>query len=290
MARVMIIVWSWESSGIGAANWQIAGNANAGDQLIAVDWLANPDNLHRLEVLTQEKYQAGNDVLLFLHRQHGYHKEHVAHLVQQTRGDIDNSVFRCFLFGEGADPIYLTHSPRGLLGTAGTFSANVIFEEESLAITSIADVERKEIKTAHFDYVWQLYESAFEQRIFELKEDLLRTIIEQLGKTECEPGEVYGLLRDTQHRELLLRLLSFTGRIRKDSDLAREIRTFERNSNKSLTFDDCGIQLNKSYGILAAEQYALLVSFILRHVLAKGKGVSLNELRQRFDDLLEHIK
>ena len=88
---------------------------------------------------------------------------------------------------------------------------------------------------------------------------------------------------------LLLRLLSFVGRIRKHSDLAREIRTFERNSNRTLTFDDCGIQLETAHGPAAAEAHAILASYILRNVLSRGAEVSLLELREKFEEVLLQI-
>ncbi|MEM1216127.1 MAG: hypothetical protein AAGJ82_10600, partial [Bacteroidota bacterium] len=238
MARKMIIVWSWERSGMGEGTWTTEGNTANKDGLIAVDWLASTSNMARLQLRATQELEQGHEVLLFLHRQHGYQQDHIAELVQKTDIREAGTSFKCFLFGEGADPIYLTQSPRGLLGTAGTLSANVIFEDEMLAITSIADFNTRELKAAHYNYVWQTYTSAFEQRIFQLKADLLQAVFTSSGKAVFGPGEVYNLLRQAEQRELLLRLLSFTGRIRKDSDLAREIRIFERNSNKSLTFDE----------------------------------------------------
>ena len=286
----MIIVWAWAwaSQGLGLGNWQIAGINHKNDLVVCLDLRATPAGMLELQAYLEQYTRHEGTVVLLLHRHHGYHQDHVkALLALQLPADHGN--FQCFLFDEGTDAVYLTANPRGLLGTAGTFSARVNFAGQQLDISAVADADRKELKPAHFNYVWQLYQLALRRRIFELREDLLSYLGQFLPRTGFAPGELYTLLSQPQDRLLLLRLLSFVGRIRKHSDLAREIRTFERNNNRTLTFEDCGIQLEAAYGPLAAEQHAGLVAFLQKHLLATGEAVHVVELRERFDGLLLQI-
>lgn len=286
--RTIIVVWSWASSGIGEGDWQVAGMSYTNDKVICRDWPESPASMRALKALLKTCAAEG-EVMLFLHRHHGYHQDHLRELIHLRTPGEDHGLLQIFLFGEGADAIYLTTDPRGLLGTSGTFSANMVFDGQAMEATSIADRKRREIKSTHFDYVWQLYKLALRRRIFELKEDFFNCLGQYLPQTQFESGELYDVLRLPENRQLFLRLLSFVGRIRKRSDLAKEIRTFERNTNRTLTFDDCGIQLETSYGVSAAEQYALLAAYVLRHVLARGETVFLPDLREKFEELLLQI-
>ncbi|WP_367391184.1 hypothetical protein [Lewinella sp. LCG006] len=289
ITRTIIIVWSWKAAGTGEGVWEVAGSGNTKDVVVCYDWPASPDgDTQQLAALIRQYAQQEGEVMLFLHRHHGYYPEHLKQLISQVAED-QQERFRCFLFGEGSDAIYLTNDPRGLLGTSGTFSAQITTGEHSLEVSSIADAERRLLKSAHFDYIWDTYQHALRRRIFELKEDMFNYLGQYLPQLTFPPGELYTLLTRPENKLLLLRLLSFVGRIRKGSEIAKEIRTFERNNNRALTFDDCGIQLETSYGAPAAEQYALLAAYVLRNVLAKGNPVSLPELRERFDDLLVQI-
>jgi hypothetical protein len=287
--RTIIVIWSWNSAGIGEDTWHVANSPNTHDQLIGRDWPARTDDdTQRLQELVQEHTRPGGDLMVFLHRHHGYHQAHVKTLLRLAPAAEDGRL-QVFLFGEGSDAIYLTSNPRGLLGTAGTFSARVQAEGRVLDLTSIADIEQRTLKADHFDHVWELYQLALRRRIYELKEDLFNCLGQYLPQQSFAPGEIYAILNRAEHRELFLRLLSFVGRIRQGSTLAEEIRIFERNTNRTFTFDDCGIQVETSYGVSVAEQYALLTAYVLRHVLTKGEPVSLIELRERFMALLLRI-
>jgi hypothetical protein len=289
ITRTIIIVWSWKATGTGEGIWKVAGSANTKDLVVCRDWPILPNgDIQQLTALIRQYAQQDGEVMVFLHRHHGYSPEHLKQLLYQAAEDQQERL-RCFLFGEGSDAIYLTNDPRGLLGTSGTFSAHLNAEGRSLEVSAIADADRRLLKGAHFDYVWNTYQLSLRRRIFELKEDLFNCLGQHLPQLTFAPGELYTLLSRPENRMLLLRLLSFVGRIRKGSEIAKEIRTFERNNNRTLTFDDCGIQLESSFGAPAAEQYALLVAYVLRHVLAKGNDVSLLEIRERFEDLLVQI-
>jgi hypothetical protein len=289
MRRTIIIVWSWKAAGTGEGVWEVAGSTNTKDLVVCRDWPALPDgDTQQLAALIRQYIQQDGEVMLFLHRHHGYYPEHLKQLIYQVSEDQQERL-RCFLFGEGSDAIYLTNDPRGLLGTSGTFSAQLNTGGHSLEVSAIADAESRLLKSAHFNYIWDIYQRSLRRRIFELKEDLFTCLGQYLPQLTYAPGELYTLLSRPENKMLLLRLLSFVGRIRKGSEIAKEIRTFERNNNRTLTFDDCGIQLETSYGAPAAEQYALLAAYVLRHVLAKGSLVSLLEFRERFDDLLVQL-
>ena len=287
-ARTIVIVWSWNRSGLGEGEWRVAGSAQAEDRVICLDRPASPTALETLREVLFDASRSGGEVMLFLHRHHGYYQDHIKSLIHLPLDDTHGQT-RVFLFGEGADEIYLTTNARGLLGTAGTFSANVLFEGQQVNLSAVADPQRRELKAAHFNHVWQMYRQALRRRIYELKEDLLACLSQHLPKSVFAPGEVYQILNLADNRMLMLRLLSFVGRIRKHSDLAREIRTFERNNNRTLTFDDCGIQLETTHGQAAAEQYAVLAAYVLRNMLARGGEVSLLELREKFEELLLQI-
>ncbi|MEL7220256.1 MAG: hypothetical protein AAGJ93_02990 [Bacteroidota bacterium] len=286
MARTMIIVWSWRASGLGEGVWRPKGVSHANDQLICKDMLASQDAMTLLQKLIGSEQHMGNELMIFLHRQHGYNQEHIKALTELAAPTfIDH--FKCFLFGEGADTIYLTNHPRGLLGTSGTFEAQAIFSNESLSLSAVANAEQKELHASHFNFVWNTYQLALQRLIFELKEDLLSTLGEHISATDFPPGAVYKIISQPEHRLLLLRLLSFSGRIRKGSSLAREIRTFERNNTRTLSFDNSQVQLEAAYGAAAIEHYAALVKYISQHLLSSGKAVSLLGLRARFDELLD---
>jgi hypothetical protein len=286
MARTMIIVWSWRTSGLGEGVWRPAGVSHSNDQLICKDILASTDAMTFLEEAMMEQHQLGNELMIFLHRQHGYHQEHIKELTEKAIPDfIDH--FKCFLFGEGADSLYLTNHPRGLLGTSGTFEAQAVFSNASIALSAVADGQRKELRASHFNHVWNTYQLALQRLVFELKEDLLSTLGEHLTSEQFPPGAIYNILSQASHRILLLRLLSFCGRIRKGSGLAREIRIFERNNTRTLSFDNSQVQLKAAYGAAAVEHHTALVNYISQNLLSGGETVSLLDLRAKFDELLD---
>lgn len=287
-SRVILVVWSWRRSGIGEGIWNVAGADHLNDQVICWDKKAGSENFIELKQMVASYIKNKEQVMIFLHRSHGYTRDHIKELQQLAL--LSTAAFlKCFLFGEGAESIYLTNDSRGLLGTAGTFSARVNQKGQSLDLSSIADADRKELKPAHFNYVWELYKFSLQKQIFELKEDILEYLYAQKTTETFEPGELYTILNKAQNRLLMLRMLSFVGRIRKDSNLAKEIRTFERNTNRTFTFNDCKAYLESSYGPSSANDYELLADFMLKNILSKGRVVELVDLRSRFDALLIHL-
>lgn len=286
-ARTIIVVWSWAASGVGAGTWGVDDGGMTANKVVCQDIRATADGaLDQLKQLLETHTADGGDVMLFLHRHHGYEQQHTSALLALPL-PTGHGQHHCFLFGEGADPIYLTNNPRGLLGISGTFAAQLSRGDITLPLTAIADANRRLLRPAHFDYVWQLYERAIARSIFELREDLLSFLCQQLPKTTFASGDLYALVSVAKQRLLLLRLLSFVGRVRKSSALAIELRGWERRHNRTYTFDDCEAQLSATYGPAIAAQHATLAAYLLKHVLAKGEPVYLPELRDQFDALLQ---
>lgn len=287
ISRTILVVWSWQRSGIGEGIWTISGANHADDQVVCWDKLASEDHFVELKQMANSYIKNQGQLMVFLHRSHGYTQDHVKELMQLAIST--SSFLKCFLFGEGAEGVYLTNDSRGLLGTAGTFSARINNNGQARNLTSIADADRKELKSSHFDYIWEQYKFSLQKQIFELKEDVLESLFAQKTGDVFASGELYAILNKEKNRLLMLRMLSFVGRIRKNSSLAKEIRTFERNTNRTFTFNDCKAYLESSYGAVSGNDYALLADFILKNILSKGESVDLIDLRSRFDALLIHL-
>lgn len=286
-AKTIVVVWSWTAAGLGAGTWGVDDGGMTANQVVCQDIRATADGaLNQLKQLLETHTADAGDVMVFLHRHHGYEQQHVSALLAHPL-PAGHGQHHCFLFGEGADPIYLTNNPRGLLGISGTFAAQLSRGGTILPLTAIADADRRLLRPVHFDYVWQLYERAIARSIFELREDLLSFLSRHLPLVTFAPGELYALLSVPGQRLLLLRLLSFVGRVRKASALAVELRSWERQHNRTYTFEDSGVQLSATYGADLAARHAVLAAYLLKHVLAKGEPVSLPELRDRFDALLQ---
>lgn len=151
ITRTIIIVWSWKAAGIGEGIWQVAGSANANDLVVCRDWpISQEGDTQNLAVLIRQYLQQDGEVMLFLHRYHGYSQEHLKQIIHQVP-EGQQERLRCFLFGEGADAIYLTSDAKGLLGTSGTFSAQLNLDGQPLDVSALlmqsADFLRVPIST-----------------------------------------------------------------------------------------------------------------------------------------------
>ncbi|MEZ4983787.1 MAG: hypothetical protein R2795_01915 [Saprospiraceae bacterium] len=287
--RTIIVVWSWQSGGQGEGALVVQNDRHPEDKVICKDVkAAEPNALEGLLDLVRTHTRFDGEVLLFLHRHHGYHQDHINQLLQ-FRLPEGHGHLRCFLFGEGADAIYLTNDPRGLLGTSGTFTARLLRDGAEIHHTSLADADGQYIKPAHFDYIWQLYHLEKRRKIIELREELMSFLMGHFSTPLIPAGAVYPLLNEPANRLLLLRLLSLCGRIRKQSELATEFRTFERKLGKSLEFEGFHPQLEVIYGAQAAAAFAALSGFILRNLLGGSTQVDMLTLRSLFSNLLEQI-
>ena len=143
------------------------------------------------------------------------------------------------------------------------------------------------LKRKHFDFVWNQYSHNFKAKIFELKEDLFISLSRFLFKTEIQPGEVYNYIKLSSNQLLLLRLLSFIGKIRKGSNLETQLKEFEQKHRRSYFFDDCHINLKTTYGENETNLYRQLTATISQGLLAHQPGFNFQLLRDQFDALLK---
>ncbi|MCB0637704.1 MAG: hypothetical protein KDC54_13835 [Lewinella sp.] len=280
----MIIIWSWLAGPYGEASWRVAGARHAGDRVICRDWPASASHLGQLEELAAQARTTG-EVMILLHRQHGYSPAERQQL-QQMRSDGYGAV-RCFQFGEGSGPIYLTNNPRGLLGTHGTFSARVAYTGDTLlSVTAVADETARTLKAAHFSAIWQRFQHAWRALVFELREDLLQALVSTDTPGVVAPGAFYQWLRQDARRVLLLRLLSLAGRLRVGSALHRELLQQEAETERSLLFPEEGCA---SFGPAAVEARAQLAQLITKDLMATGNEVTLRQIRESFTNLLDTL-
>lgn len=288
--RSMIIVWSWNKSGYGEQVWQLDSQQHSEDRIICIDQLADDTAIDRLGQLIQAHSGPKQAVMLFMHRHHGYKQEHIQQLMAMQPAD-QLANLKCFLFGEGAENIYLKNEARALLGRSGCFETDISDADgNKQSLSAIQSFENKTIKTTHFNYTWSIYQHALRKRIFELKEELIATCFEQQSSAPVfEAGTAYALLNQAEHKLLFLRLLSFIGKIRKRSSLAIDIRTLEREHNKAFAFENCALLIASSYGSEAEAQYQVLAKYIYQHALTKKGSLDLLALRQEFDKLLAYF-
>lgn len=285
--RTIIIVWSWKLGGQVAdgALWTVKGAGRGRDYVLCLDRPASPAAEAELRERIQYHLGEAGEVYLFLHRRHGYTPDAIVRLqaaISRPRR------LRCFLFGEGGDPIYLSRDFRGLLGTTGTFSTYLLRDvyPEGYLLTAVADAGQRLLQATHFDHIWLLYRQAFRARIFELREDLFDQAGELLLDEEAEPGRWYRFLSGADQQTLLLRLLSLAGKLRKGSRLELALRQREEDQGRNYAFDDFGPQLTTVYGEEGRRRYEFLVALVRRDVLARGQALPPHALRDAFDALL----
>ncbi len=284
--RRMLIVWSWRQGSDHADTrvWSVEGKRRDQDLIICADRPASPQNEQWLIEQTTAWSQEG-DVFVFLHRRHGYQHKTIQKLLSQRPNN--GAEVRYFLFGEGSDAIYLAQSSRGLLGTTGTFSGRYKNgDQEDRPLSAVFNDDEGLLLSSHFNYVWHFYQGAFKSRVFELKEDLFAILAGSLTTPVAAAGSIYQTLKQKENQVLLLRLLSFTGRLRAGSRLEMDLRQAEEQLDRSFRFDDASANLQNAYGIAAAAQYEELVRTISQDFLATGNPVDLRQLRDQFAALL----
>ncbi len=286
--RVMLIVWWWKYGGLEKAwdEWTVAGYPE-GHKLIRIDELRSSSGTDLLRSCVKD-HLPDSDVYVFLHRNHGYNQQAIEELLSGLNDHQEHvAQLKCFLFGEGNDDIYIAKNPRGLLGTKGTFCGNVNANNgQNTRVDAVANPLENQLKREHFDFVWRVYSHAFKSKVFELKEDLLATFAEYLTQDSIPPGELYRYLRGPENRLLFLRLLSFIGRMRKGSDLERELILWESKEKRSLLFDDFNTNLKATYGAIEGDIYRDLVEAIKTHIFSAQGIPDLPAIRGKFDELL----
>lgn len=289
--RIMIIVWTWKYDGLEAPydEWSLNSKKYAGDKVIRVDAPWSPQAQKSIQELVKKNISEGH-IYLFLHRNHGYNYKIIDQILSLLKVLPDaTQKLRCFLFGEGNDYIYIAKQPRGLLGTKGTFSAIMPTNNNSKSkqlISAVADYDRKVLKKEHFDNTWKYYTNTFKAKIFELKEDLFANLLTFHQAAQTESQTLYNHIKQQENRLLFLRLLSFTGKVRKGSDLELALKKYENDRKKSYLFDDCHVNLKIIYGEEESALYKQLVLAINQGLLGRDDYTDLIRLRDQFDSLL----
>lgn len=287
--RIMIVIWSWRYGGMKENTDEWAVEGNSGDKLVRLDLKMSSEATDILQQKIQSYAQQG-DVFVFLHRRHGYNQKNIKAILEQLNVEAyTESTIRCFLFGEGNDKIYIANQSKGLLGTRGSFSAKLENDtmEAAIYINAIANEDQKLLKRKHFDFVWNQYSHNFKAKIFELKEDLFHSLSPFLFLKEIQAGAVYNYIKLNENQLLMLRLLSFIGKVRKGSNLETKLREFEQQHRRSYFFDDCHINLKITYGEQLAQVYKELCANISSGLLAYEADFSFQTLRNQFDEMLQ---
>lgn len=287
--RVMIIVWWWTYGGLDAPSdvWQVEDSAN-GDCIVRIDQRYS-DNAKTTIAEKAKEYLSDSQVFIFLHRNHGYNGKAIQEILDEIKNNqIEATPVRCFLFGEGNGSLYIASNPRGLLGTKGTFKAQRI-NGITQWIDATSDSDLKFLKKENFDNVWQAYAKAFKSKVFELKEDVFLALSPFLTRQQLKANELYQHLRRQENKLLFLRLLSFTGKLRKGSSQERTLHEQENKLGRALDFDDFSTNLIAVYNPKTSGIYNDLVKEINQNLFTGTHDYDLSQLRDHFTGLLESM-
>ncbi|MEZ5040106.1 MAG: hypothetical protein R2828_09445 [Saprospiraceae bacterium] len=222
---------------------------------------------HLLYALIDKYAQKGNRVMVFLHRSNFYKEKDV----DQLLGHFNQRVAKCFLFAFGRDYIYFNTRQSGFLNDTGGFfrGRDPISDEKVVTF----DQEKQLVKQPYFDRVWQYYETEFEIKILNLKEELFDCWLPYLlpgSSDEVARASLLTAVRNEDNNGLFFRLKSFLGKYEKldeisdfeqKNTLEKEldiIKRLEKDKKESFMFDDCIVNLehdNKSGKFLVKEVY-----------------------------------
>ena len=299
--RLMIIVWSWRKGDSHFTqeydSWNVQ-TEDSQDKIFRID-RSNSKASKKLIYNLVAAHLEGSYIYIFLHRSHHYAQADVddmlAHFQQQHQ--IEQQAIKCFLFGEERDYIYISTQNEGLLGAKGTFGGRIKKRgmKEEIEVKVVIDEEKKIIDKKHFDKVWEYYSYEFKQKIYELKEELWLAFPCLIRSSELlTAAGTYKRLKEKEKDSILLRLRSFTNRLRPDSKNEEQLKWYEDKKQKSYFFDDCNENLKKIYGDATREKYQDLVQYIDRELfntvinnkVERPSSERWKELRFKFDELL----
>lgn len=287
--RVMIIVWWWNYGGLEGESdqWKVAGSPTA-DCVIRIDQRYS-QNAKNIIAEKARNFLHDSDVFIFLHRNHGYNGQAIEDILSEikTGNSLEGNV-RCFLFGEGNGSLYIASSPRGLLGTKGSFKAQRVNGTTQLIDAKDPDKDTS-LKRSHFNFVWNAYSKAFKAKIFELREDVFSALTPFLTKDGIKANELYQFLRNPNNKLLFLRLLSFTGKLRKGSSQEKVLLEQENLIGRALDFDDFSTNLETVYTENTTRIYKKLVEEFTKNIFSGTNEVDLKNLRDQFSDLLDSM-
>ncbi len=281
--RTIIIAWWWSSGGLTDTfdEWKVTDSS---DGLVRMDIPYRSGAFGTLQQILRQR--AGQNVLLFLHRAHGYTQQSIEEITQLPEVS-QLQKFDAFLFGEGSDYLYIANNPRGLLGSKGTFIANFPSGE---SISAIANETLQTIKKGHFDNVWSYYKNSYRQRVFECSEDLYIALTPLAIQQPIEKGTPYQLLRKPGNELLLLRLVSFVGKMRKGSKPESDLRRYEMLHKRTYNFANLAQYLSLNHPPQTLEAYHNLIDTIKAALLSNKEELRLSELRDEFTSFIEKMQ
>lgn len=246
----------------------------------------NEETQHLLNNIIDRYAKPHAKVMVFLHRSNYYEDDDVEYLLNHFKGRIS----KCFLFGDGRDYIYFKTQRAGFLDDLGGFEKrrDKITGEKIITF----DEETQQVKQPYFDRVWQYYESEFETKIVELKEELFDQWLPFLlphQSYKINREQLLNAIHYAEDRCLFFRIKSFVGKydeikkldakddFDKMNDLKKEldaIKKLEQKEKTSYIFDDCRVNLEyeqKNGRELVATVYHEVVEK-LDHLLFKNNG------------------
>ena len=225
------------------------------DASVVAVTIYNSGNLTRqlLHALIESYAKPENELVVLLHRSDFYKEEDVDALLDRFE-----YISNCFLFADGRDYIYYDTQKSGLLDHVGNFFVG--FEANSTE--KVETIKDGEVQQPYFDRVWEYYQSEFETKVFQLKEELFTQWFPFLLPSYPEEISCIDLLnaiREADDRVLFFRLKSFTDQYAVIKNLDKEkhfdrfneletekkkIESFEKESGESFIFDDCIKNIN----------------------------------------------
>ena len=295
MKRTIIIVWKWEdledhpNVDLG---FEVLGRPD--DSLVRINQTNTPATRKMLEELITSKSKEG-DVLVLLHRDHQFGQTDVERLNRFARGLGINQMVRCYLFGEGADPIYYSYSEKGLLDDFGWFmnEPEFTFFDQETNTTRIgeASVVRQDRETGnwkvlpqYFEEVWQTYLFKAKAYVFALREDVLS------GFTPKIYFSVDATVNQEGQFQLMERLQSFCATVEKP-DNEQQINRDNSSKNREVDhyskfFLESGSDIRKYYQLSLGAAKNLLEKENANRPLLKE---DLLEFGHALGQLINHI-
>jgi len=265
----------------------------------------NGDTRRLLYALIDKYAKKGNRVMVFLHRSNFYKEKDVDHLLKHFK----KRIAKCFLFAFGRDYIYYNTRQAGLLNDTGGFFRG----RDPNSDEKIETFNKKEnkVKQPYFDRVWQYYETEFETKILNLKEELFDCWLPLLLPDKNEDitrTELLEAIRSADEKALFFRLKSFLGKYEsldevKDFEvknpLEKElevIKKLEKAHKESFMFDDCIVNLehdNMSGKFLVKEVYddtkEKIDHLLFGHEKATIEKATIREVAATMEELVKVI-
>lgn len=243
-----------------------------------------------------------NEVLLFFHRGHFFKDADLGALKSElgNRG-------KYFLMADGRDYIYYYTHKGGLLDDNGSFYAQ---EDDDLGVyVETYNKDSGKVVQQYFNRVWQFYQFAFQQKVFELKEALCVVLMPFLMPNKSDVIQVGELKHviETEKNLLRFRLENFIGikpvnttkltdpRTKAYHESRDKLERLEKDLGKSYFFDDllANIHASPEYENFMANAYKEVCDD-LNEVIFNPKQettdkATLRKLITHFNELISRI-